>query len=80
MTFDFPLCRQGRAADLKFVESVARDIAKVARGNKVVVEKSTVPVKSAQSIADILKANRNSQNKFQVGIGTSREMFGSVLA
>ncbi|XP_037070473.1 UDP-glucose 6-dehydrogenase-like [Pollicipes pollicipes] len=57
---------KGRAADLKYVESVARNIAKVARGNKIVVEKSTVPVKSAQSIADILKANRTSQNKFQV--------------
>ncbi|KAF0310953.1 UDP-glucose 6-dehydrogenase [Amphibalanus amphitrite] len=57
---------KGRAANLKYVESVAREIAKVARGNKIVVEKSTVPVKSAQSIADILKANRNSQNKFQV--------------
>jgi len=57
---------KGRAADLKYVEAVARQIALVARGNLIVVEKSTVPVKSAQSIADILHANRTSQSKFQV--------------
>lgn len=47
---------KGRAANLKNTEAVARTIARVARGPKIVVEKSTVPVKTAQSIARILRA------------------------
>lgn len=49
---------RGRAADLKYVESAARMIAKVARNNKIVVEKSTVPVRAAESIMHILGANQ----------------------
>lgn len=49
---------RGRAADLKYVESAARMIAKVAKSNKIVVEKSTVPVRAAESIMHILKANQ----------------------
>jgi UDPglucose 6-dehydrogenase len=41
---------------LKYVESVARLIAEHANGPKIVVEKSTVPVKAAESIAQILSA------------------------
>ena len=47
----------GRAADLKYVESAARMIAEIATGNKIVVEKSTVPVRAAESIMNILRAN-----------------------
>lgn len=49
---------RGRAADLKYVESAARMIAKVARNNKIVVEKSTVPIKAAASIMHVLDANQ----------------------
>lgn len=49
---------RGRAADLKYVESAARMIAKVAKSNKIVVEKSTVPVRAAESILHILGANQ----------------------
>ena len=51
-----PSISQGKAADLKYVESVARLIAEHANGPKIVVEKSTVPVKAAESIAQILSA------------------------
>lgn len=47
----------GRAADLRFIESVARTIAEVADSPKIIVEKSTVPVKTAETIKDILAAN-----------------------
>ncbi len=50
----------GRAADLRYVESVARTIAEVsdpAGGSKIIVEKSTIPVKTAETIKDILAAN-----------------------
>ena len=57
---------QGRAADLKYIESAARKIAEVATSYKIVVEKSTVPVKAAESIAQILKANHKPGVHFQV--------------
>jgi UDPglucose 6-dehydrogenase len=47
----------GRAADLRFIESVARTIAEVATSGKIIVEKSTIPVKTASTIQQILAAN-----------------------
>jgi UDPglucose 6-dehydrogenase len=49
----------GRAADLKYVERCARRIAAVAKGNKIVVEKSTLPVRTAESLKAVLQANGN---------------------
>nr|XP_039255727.1 UDP-glucose 6-dehydrogenase-like [Styela clava] len=57
---------KGRAADLKYVEACARTIAAVSKSDKIVVEKSTVPVKAAASIQRILGANMNLDIKFQV--------------
>lgn len=57
---------KGRAADLKYVESVSRMIAEVATGNKIVVEKSTVPVKAAESIMNILRANQKPGVTYQI--------------
>ncbi|KAL3879780.1 hypothetical protein ACJMK2_032066 [Sinanodonta woodiana] len=57
---------KGRAADLKYIEACARRIAEVAQKSKIVVEKSTVPVKAAESITDILKANVKPGVKYQV--------------
>ncbi len=44
----------GYASDLKWVESSARSVAKYAQGHTIVVEKSTVPVKTAELIKQIL--------------------------
>ncbi|KAK4019778.1 hypothetical protein OUZ56_001785 [Daphnia magna] len=57
---------KGRAADLKFVESCARLIAEVCDRSKIVVEKSTVPVRSAASIVNVLKANTKPGVSYQV--------------
>ena len=38
----------GRAADLSYIESVARTIAEHASGPKIIVEKSTIPVRTAE--------------------------------
>lgn len=59
---------KGMAPDLKYVESVSRSIAKYANGPKIVVEKSTVPVRAAQSILHILKEAQihNQKLSFQV--------------
>ena len=55
----------GKAADLKYVEKCARQIAKVAKSDKIIVEKSTLPVRTAESIKRILDASGDSC-KFQV--------------
>lgn len=51
---------KGQAADLKFIELCARNIAKVAKDDKIVVEKSTLPVRTAQAIQNILDHTGNS--------------------
>ena len=49
----------GKAADLRYVESCARQIAEVGGGDKIVVEKSTVPVRTAHSVQEILSSAEN---------------------
>lgn len=56
----------GKAADLKYVESAARMIAQIATSDKIVVEKSTVPVRAAESIMNILNANHKPGVSYQV--------------
>lgn len=48
---------KGTAADLGFVEAATRTIARVATKDKIVVEKSTVPCRTAQSIREIVRAH-----------------------
>lgn len=50
---------KGQAADLKYIELCARNIAKVAKDNKIVVEKSTLPVRTASAIKSILDNTGN---------------------
>lgn len=56
---------KGMAADLTYVELCARQIAHVAKTDKIVVEKSTLPVRTAQSIKSILTKTGNDV-KFQI--------------
>ncbi|WP_395744632.1 UDP-glucose 6-dehydrogenase [Prosthecobacter sp.] len=46
-----------RAADLRYIESVARTIAEVADTPKIIVEKSTIPVRTAEAIKTILASS-----------------------
>jgi UDPglucose 6-dehydrogenase len=50
---------KGMAADLKYIELCARQIAKIAKDNKIVVEKSTLPVRTAEAIKSILDHTGN---------------------
>lgn len=50
---------KGMAADLKYIELCARQIAKVAKSDKIVVEKSTLPVRTASAIKEILTNTGN---------------------
>lgn len=56
---------KGMAADLKYVELCARQIAKVSKTDKIVVEKSTLPVRTAQAVKSILN-NTSTGVKFQI--------------
>ena len=56
---------KGMAADLKYVELCARQIAKVSKSDKIIVEKSTLPVKTADAIKNILD-NTGSGVRFDI--------------
>lgn len=53
---------KGQAADLKYIELCARQIAAVAKDDKIVVEKSTLPVRTAAAIKSILDNTGNGVN------------------
>jgi UDPglucose 6-dehydrogenase len=50
----------GKAVDLQFIEQTARRIKENAKSNKIVVEKSTIPVRAAETMANILHSGNNS--------------------
>lgn len=50
---------KGMASDLKYIELCARQIARVSKDNKIVVEKSTLPVRTAGTIKSILDHTGN---------------------
>jgi len=50
---------KGMSADLKYIELCARQIARVATSDKIVVEKSTLPVRTAEAIQSILDNTGN---------------------
>ena len=56
---------KGMGADLKWIELCARQIARVSTSDKIIVEKSTLPVRTAEAIKDILHSTGNGV-KFQV--------------
>lgn len=56
---------KGMAADLKYIELCARKIAEIATEEKIIVEKSTIPVRTAQTIKTILE-NTGNNIKFHI--------------
>jgi UDPglucose 6-dehydrogenase len=56
----------GFAADLNYVELATRRIAHVAESSKIVVEKSTVPCRTAESMRTILEANSRPNCRFDI--------------
>lgn len=56
---------KGMAADLKYIELCARQIARVSKSDKIVVEKSTLPVRTAEAIKSILD-NTGNGVQFQI--------------
>ena len=56
---------KGMAADLRWIELCARQIAEVAKTDKIVIEKSTLPVRTAAALKEILD-NTGNGVKFQI--------------
>ncbi|MES2454291.1 MAG: UDP-glucose 6-dehydrogenase [Bacteroidota bacterium] len=53
---------KGMGADLKWIELCARQIARVSKSDKIIVEKSTLPVRTAEAVKDILQNTGNGVN------------------
>merc|ERR1712228_733623 len=56
----------GRAADLRFIESVGRTVAQYANRSKIVIEKSTVSVRTAEALTRVIGANEQSGHRFWI--------------
>ena len=56
----------GQASDLKWIEASARQVAEFAVGKTIVVEKSTLPVRTAETIKQILGSSRKNKNEEQI--------------
>ena len=72
----------GYASDLKWVESCARQVSKYSKGHTIIVEKSTVPVKTAELIEEILVSNKKvkSVNKKTFSVLSSPEFLAEGTA
>lgn len=68
---------KGMAADLKYIELCARQIARVSKTDKIVVEKSTLPVRTASAIKSILD---NTGNNVQFEILSNPEFLAEGTA
>ena len=55
----------GFGADLRYIISCAEKIAKVAKSDKIIIEKSTVPIKTAEKLNEVLSKN-NSKINFEI--------------
>ncbi len=70
----------GKASDLKWVEACARQVAKYSSGYTIVVEKSTLPVKTAEVIKTILEASPKNQEKASFDVLSNPEFLAEGSA
>ena len=56
----------GQASDLRWIEACTRQVAKAAQGHTIIVEKSTLPVRTAETIQTILAAATGEGKTFSV--------------
>ncbi|MFU8884477.1 MAG: nucleotide sugar dehydrogenase [Cyanobacteriota bacterium] len=70
----------GQASDLKWVEASARTVAQAARGHTIVVEKSTLPVRTAEVIQTILSAATGDGNGCSFSVLSNPEFLAEGTA
>ena len=56
----------GQASDLRWIEACTRQVAAAAQGHTIVVEKSTLPVRTAEAVQTILNAAQGEGKSFSV--------------
>lgn len=56
----------GRAVDLQFIEQTARRIRENSHSDKIVIEKSTIPVRAAETLRRILHSGNNGEVRFEI--------------
>tara|TARA_Y100000589_G_scaffold72501_1_gene65299 strand:+ start:8631 stop:10049 length:1419 start_codon:yes stop_codon:yes gene_type:complete len=71
---------KGKASDLKWVEACARQVAEYAEGYTIVVEKSTLPVRSAELISSILESKEFNQNECSFDVLSNPEFLSEGTA
>lgn len=57
---------KGYATNLDYIKKSVEQIAKFSKSNKIIIEKSTVPVKTASMIKEILDSNKNKDVEFEI--------------
>ena len=70
----------GQASDLRWIESSARSISKYAVGETIIVEKSTLPVKTAETIKNILYSSLGENNTCKFNILSNPEFLAEGSA
>ncbi|MEB3262846.1 MAG: nucleotide sugar dehydrogenase, partial [Synechococcus sp.] len=65
----------GQASDLRWIEASARQVARAARGHTIVVEKSTLPVRTAEAVKAILSAAQGEAEAHQEAGGPAAKTF-----
>ena len=56
----------GKASDLRWIESCTRTVAKFAKGHTIVVEKRTIPVRTAEIIKNLLNSYLKQEEKIPI--------------
>ena len=70
----------GKASDLRWIEESTRQIAKYATKHTIVVEKSTLPVKTAKTIEEILNKSNISENEKTFSVLSNPEFLAEGTA
>ena len=70
----------GQASDLRWVEACARQVAQSAQGHTVVVEKSTLPVRTAEAVQSILASADTSQSDRSFAVLSNPEFLAEGTA
>ena len=58
----------GKLSDLKYVEACAREVARYSKGYTIVVEKSTLPVRTAEVIKNILNSSESNSKREEISL------------
>ena len=70
----------GQASDLRWVEACARTVAQAAKGHTIVVEKSTLPVRTAAVIKTILEAASEGEDQRTFSVLSNPEFLAEGTA